>query len=528
MSGEEAAMEDGASRLTSWPIRSPLQVLAVAVLALVTLGAAAHFAWGQDFGAPSGIPPSSLFDDRDLASLIRTNAEEWLPPTPGQIASRRAEPEDEGLRANFGIWLAAFVAPRWLPSGLAESAPYLRTGTGRESQAFSCFYAAYRNAEAELMVKGYAGRVVVTILPDLPSTDASPMPAFSKARSLQEALPPGRLGAPSLFAEATPALRQHLRELAERYLNPAVLPASEDWDRSLAHVQTYNGGFLCSWLTTGYTPYLPAGARHEAVQTLCTVWTNGVAARLTWELPFMPYAAPNLRASFPTPVRSVVAPLNPDAVEFWDMAQWRGADGPVDDPARAVTMVARVVVKAPYAPRVGVEEPGADANGQPSWGNEVNLPMTDLKWHIAEFAALAGATQMAVHYHGAPGPTALGAVLVASKDRARDLAQAKKTRDNLQAVADRFAALRYPPEVSAERDALLSALRDGVRAWDMTLAYWGPIVQQPASTDEAYYANCTARSERELREAGLWDTEDRIGAASDVAVPLLRKFGLQH
>jgi hypothetical protein len=528
-------MVRGQSRLVSGCTRAQFPALAMAGLAVALLVTRALAAPAGVYARPSAISVSDLYREKDIPIVTAAETVRWRPPTPAYIAGHLAEPELPEMRAEFAIWLESLLAPQWRPAGLAGAAPYLRRGTGRESRWHSHFYAAYEVGGTEALVQGFLDFVQVTMKPPSGNLSAAVAADFSKAAALDESRPAGQWAVGSDYSgETSPELKSYLRGVAEHYVNPLSLPDGTEstWDEVLTRIETVNGGFTISWMTAGYkglAALVSRGGDPDLVPATCLLWTNGRVVRLRLEHDGI--WAHDLAAfadAVPPPVRATVAPLNSDAVELWDMAQWRGTDGPVDDPARAVTMVARVVVKAPYAPRVGAEEPGADANGQPSWGNQVNLPMTDLKWHVAEFAALAGATQMAVHYHGAPGPTALGAVLVASKDRARDLAQAKETRDNLQALADRYAALRYPPEVSAEREALLSALRDGVRAWDMTLAYWQPIVQQPASTDEAYYANCTGRSERELKEAGLWGTEDRIGAASDVAAPLFRKFGLQN
>jgi len=380
------------------------------------------------------------------------------------------------------------------------------------------------------MVKGFFDNIRVTIKPPPASLPAPVAAAFAEAVALHETTEPGHWGAGQDYSDAASRhIKAYLRNTAEQYFNPLSLPATEpEWERALAGITAINGGFKINWLLHSYQAYIPAARPTEPGPhaVYCTLWTNGRVVEL--KLHHGGVYAHDFSAffdTFPEPVIAPVTPLNPQAVEMWDLCYWEGVGGPVDDSARATSTMIKVVVRAPYAPNVGEEMSGPETGGQPWWCNEVQLPMTELKWHIAEFAGLLGGTGLAAGTRGYP--KGFGRRLGRASDRPRFLEDARAEWKECEAVADRFSALRYPCEVQPTRDKMLAALRDGVRAWDMALAYWEPIVAEHPDASEALYELLGETLDRQLAEAGLQDVGRRIGTLSN-GVPLFERFGLQQ
>jgi len=483
------------------------------------------------YARPSSIGLSDLYAERDIPVVSQDASIRWRPPAEEYISSHMAAPEYPEMRPEFGVWLPALLAPKWVPPDLVERAPYLRRGEARESRWYSHFYAAYALAEHEFIVQGFLDFVQVTIKPPftpLPEAVAGP---FAEATALRETAPPGQWALGVDYRSAvTRDLKQFLRKLAERYVNPLSTPSSEkQWDQALSGVSATNAGFWIGWATEGHKAYLPPDLSADSPalrrSVSCSLWTNGRVVKLTLDhCDIWAHSFEDWLETFPKPVVASVAPLNPEAVELWDMRHWEDECGPVSEKDRAVYDMIQVLVKQPYAPNVGIEMSGEWAGGQPWWGNQVKLPMTELKWHIAEFAALLGGTGLAAGSQRYPQD--FGRRLGRASDRPRFLEDARADRKECEAVADRFSALRYPCEVQPTRDKMLAALRDGVRAWDMALAYWEPIVAEHPDASEALYELLGETLHRQLAEAGLQDVGRRIGTLSN-GVPLFEEFGLQ-
>jgi hypothetical protein len=457
----------------------------------------------------------------------------WLPFDPEYVAAHAAQPELPDMRPEFGIWLKSLLASNWLPDDLATSAPYLRVGAARESRFRSCFYALYARLATTFMVKGYLDRVEVTIKPAVPTLSSALAASFQKAALLDEARPPGW----QEYQDETGELGPYLRSLAERYINPVSLPKSESaWARILSpRIGRYNGGFTIHWPTDGYVRYSadqrPVGGRGpDAI-----LWTNGRAIRLTvsHDARWVEHSFQSFLDSFPKPVPVTVPPLNPQAVEFWDAQEWDNDEsGPVSDPERATRGTIEIAVKAPFAPPAGEGEEGGPVAGQPSWQRQVILPMDPLKWHIAEFVTLAAASELSLFrgrpFHGSDlYDSSFTFQLAGSSDRNTLLADARTRRNDCAAVADRFASLRYPPEVQTERDEMLSALRAAAQAWDQALAFWQPIVRDHPNETADFYRLQGWALQRQLAAAGLEDTADRIHKAANCSRPLFRELGMQ-
>ena len=479
------------------------------------------------YAEPAAIVPADLFADRDIEALDCGLGLEWLPPTREYITTHVAKPDHPDIRPEFAIWAKSLLAPEWLPADLPDSAPYLRSGTHRESRFRSYMYGAYKLDGISFMLKGYLDFIHATIRNPSLQVPASVEAALVEARSLDEARPAGALGVPRRYKSANREIRSHLRALAECYLNPVSLPQSEAaWTEALSHVRTYNGGFWVTWLTDGYSSLVPQPPE-KAETVLVVVWTNGRTLRLSihhngvWVHSFSHWLE-----TFPKRVVASVAPLNPEAVELWDMRHWKDECGPVSEEDRAVYDMIQVLVKQPYAPNVGIEMSGEWAGGQPWWGNQVRLPMTELKWHIAEFAALLDGTHIHVEHHRYPKTFA--SELGSASDRAAFLEEAEGHREALAEAVDRFCTLRYPLQVQAERNEMLAALRDGVRVWEIALAFWEPAVQQYPEASEAFYELRGRALEEQLAASGLAGATARMGKAARAAVPLFERFGLQQ
>jgi len=462
--------------------------LVAALVACVALPA--HGETGQ----PS-IAASDLFSERDLEvigeRLARSySGQRWLPYAPDYVAAHASEPEHPNMRPEFAIWVKSVLAPQWLPADLPDSAIYLRVGKHRESRYRSCFYATYAIDGTTFMVKGYLDSVQVIIKPRAASSPDAVAAAFGEAVALAESREPGALGVPQAYESADSGLRSYLRTLAVEYVNPVSVPQDEKaWATALAHVSVYNGGFWASWLTSGYGLYArpqETDGRRESV--LVVLWTNGRAIRLTldhsdvWIHSFDDYLD-----TFPKPVPAPVEPLNPQAVELWDHQRWASEVGPVADPQRATRASILVVVKPPFAPSVGAEGGGRASDGAPVWGTHVALPLTTLKWHVAEFAALLSATKLNVSSDSHQYDSFLTEKLAVASDRRQVLKEATAHRDACGAIAQMLAGLRYPLEMQVERDDMLAALRANAEAWRTAVSFWEGIVNEYPEASESFY-----------------------------------------
>ena len=529
----------------SLPVKARLALvasLAVAVIVLAIVLLSRRSArppaaqTGQEPPQAGDITLQDLFSQRDIDGWGPRVREKsiglvWLPFDPEYVAAHAAQPELPDMRPEFGIWLKSLLASTWLPDDLATSAPYLRVGAAWESRFRSCFYALYARLATTFMVKGYLDRVEVTIKPAAPTLSSALAASFQKAARLDEARPPGALGAGHEYQDETGELGPHLRSLAERYINPVSWPKSEsEWARILSRITRYNGGFKINWSTDGYVRYSPDGRPITGGRPSPTLWTNGRAIRLTvshddrWVHSFQSFFD-----SFPQPVPVTVPALNPQAVEFWDAQEWANDEsGPVSDPERATRGTIEIAVKAPFAPAVTAEEGGKwPGGGQPSWQRQVILPMDPLKWHIAEFATLAAASELSLFRGSNLYDYYFSSQFVESSDRGKLLAEARARRDTCVAVADRFASLRYPPEVQAERDEMLSALRAAAQAWDQPLAFWQPIVRDHPKETKSFYRLQGEALERQLAAAGPAHIAERIHKAANCSRPLFRELGMQ-
>jgi hypothetical protein len=484
------------------------------------------------YARPSSITLSDLYLEADIP-LVRPDAVRWHPPSAEYIAAHAAEPEHPNMRSEFGVWLPALLAAEWIPPDLVERAPYLRRGEARESRWYSHFYAAYALAEHEFIVQGFLDFVQVTIKPPFAPVPEAVAGPFAEAAALRQTGPPGQwaLGVDYRSA-ATRDLKEFLRKLAERYVNPLSAPSSEQqWDQALSGVSATNAGFWIGWGTQGHKAYLPPNLSADSPalrrSVSCSLWTNGRVVKLTLDhCDIWAHSFEDWLETFPKPVVASVAPLNPEAVELWDMRHWKDECGPVSDEDRAVYDMIQVLVKQPYAPNVGIEMSGEWAGGQPWWGNQVKLPMTELKWHIAEFAALLDGTHIHVERHRYPKNFA--SQLSSASDRAAFLEEAEGHREALAEAVNRFRTLRYPLEVQEERDEMLAALRDGVRLWDVALALWEPAVQQHPEASETFYELRGRALEEDLAASGLAGANARMGKAARAGVPLFERFGLQQ
>jgi len=511
-----------------------LRASATALRAALIVGALLWLSGLSYCAEVAAFPLTALVSERDLAHLIRPHREVWLPPTAEEIAARQADPEDAVLREAFAAWLRALVAPEWLPADGADSAVYLKVGSGRESMAFSCFYMAYTRGAAACMVKGYVARSYVTIVPSVPPSDASTEGFFEEARALQALIPAGRLGIPQHYRRPMPELRGNLRRVAERYVNPVVLPTSEEqWEDAFETLLLHNGGFRLSWRTRGHRACLPEAEReqpgHESA--LCSVWTNGTAVRLLIEHPFRVMNARNLVASVARQVQPETPPLNPEVVWLLDERRWYDAEGAaVSDPARAAYTVARASVQASYAPYLERPEGHREMTLEGRWGAglQARLPLDELRWHIIEFVSLADVTGSCLKRGGYHYSDSLAVELGPAADRAALLAAARERRDGCAQAAAGFAQLRYPPEVKAERDELAAALEAEVQAWDAALAFWDSLLESYPDASAAFYRLQGENLENQLEAAGLTKVAERVGKAVQACgVPLFERYGLQ-
>jgi hypothetical protein len=438
------------------------------------------------------------------------------------------------MRDEFAIWLKALLSSKWMPIDLSDKAPYLRKGTGRESRFSSHFYAAYSQNDCAFIIQGFLDQVEITIKP--PATDMSPIVLnhFKEAAALHEMENPGFWGSGQSYKNAVSReLKGYLRSLAEQYINPLSLPRDESqWENAVSNVSARWAGFYINWVSDGYKSALSSDQilRLGEAQPYVTLWTNGKVIRISLghsnafahDLSEFTNNVPNRRPAS-------VTPLNPTAVELWDMANWFAEGGPVDDPARATSMMSCVVVKAPYAPNVGVGESGEETGGQPWWSNETLLPMTPLKWHIAEFAALTGGTALDLGKNECAYQDSFSGQISTATNRQKLLDEAKIRRDKCAAISGRFASLAYPPEVRAERDEFLAAIRANLNAWDAAITFWQSVVQEFPDASEAFYNLRATGLSEQLTNAELANTAERIEkAANACAVPLYRKFGLER
>jgi len=429
-------------------------------------------------GKPS-IVASDLFSQRDLdafgPALARYSlGQRWLPYAPDYVAAHASEPEHPNMRPEFTVWVKSLLAPQWLPADLPDSAIYLRVGKHRESRYRSCFYATYEIDGTTFMVKGYLDSVQVTIKPPGASLTPSVAAAFGEAIALGEAREAGKAVLVSRgYDTPSQELQSYLRGLAETYVNSVSLPQTEAiWTRELAAFSAVNDGFHFGWLTDGYVAYAPARGNERAETVCCSLWTNGRAIRLNmdhsgiWVHSFQEYLD-----TFPQPVPAPVEPLNPEAVELWDMRKWTAAEGgPASDEARA----ADTGQGGYYQPESFAEELGRAA------------------------------------------------------DRAACLEEAREQRDACAALAARFAALRYPIEAEAEWNGLVSALQANLQAWDAALAYWELVVQSYPDASEAFYWLQGGNLEGQLEKEGLTKVAERVGkAVKAFGKPLFERYGLR-
>jgi len=487
-------------------------------------------------GKPS-IVASDLFSQRDLdafgPALARYSlGQRWLPYAPDYVAAHASEPEHPNMRPEFTVWVKSLLAPQWLPADLPDSAIYLRVGKHRESRYRSCFYATYEIDGTTFMVKGYLDSVQVTIKPPGASLTPSVAAAFGEAIALGEAREAGKAVLVSRgYDTPSQELQSYLRGLAETYVNSVSLPQTEAiWTRELAAFSAVNDGFHFGWLTDGYVAYAPARGNERAETVCCSLWTNGRAIRLNmdhsgiWVHSFQEYLD-----TFPQPVPAPVEPLNPEAVELWDMRKWTAAEGgPASDEARAADTVVTVVVKEPYGPRLGDSYGPAIAEGQWCVGMQVPLPLDALRWHLVEVWALAGAAGSNLWQGGYYQPESFAEELGRAADRAACLEEAREQRDACAALAARFAALRYPIEAEAEWNGLVSALQANLQAWDAALAYWELVVQSYPDASEAFYWLQGGNLEGQLEKEGLTKVAERVGkAVKAFGKPLFERYGLR-
>jgi hypothetical protein len=503
-------------------IASVALILAIAPTALVPRPALAR---------QQGIALSDLYAARDIPAVTRTDSVHWRPPTPAYVKAHTARPELPAMRPEFDLWVEYLLRPQWIDQRAISAAPYLRQGTGRESRDKSHFYATYRREGRDFLVRGFLDEVQVTAKAPPEKLSAPLQTALARAVALKAKTPPNWAAVSLDYgAPYPPEVKAYLRRLAETYLNPSALPAGRaGWKEAFTCVNTSNGGFSMQWnvahLPSGVSPPVGEGG------VFGDIWTNGraVVVRLLHEHIWAHDFSHFLR-DVPQPRQVQVEPLNPQAVEFWDRAQWYGPDGVVDTPARATSAALAVVVNEPYAPHLVGEEADTPpwAKGRPSWGNQFNLPMTDLRWHIAEFAALASATMQSLSRVGWPDQSFYD-TLGKAKDRAAVMREAQKTHAAWQTTVDRYSSLAYPPEVKAQRDEMLAALQDGTWFWEAIIAYWEPIVRDFPNADESFYVSRAGAFGQQLQAARLDRTGERLSkAANACGVPLYQKFGLEN
>ena len=487
------------------------------------------------FGRVARITLSDLYADCDAALVQEKASARWAPPSQEYIDAHAGEPEHPDMRAEFGVWVKVLLADRWIPKGLVDSAVYLRRGTGRESRHHSHFYAAYEMEGCELLVQGFMDQIRVTAkcYADLPQ---SVVGVFTEAAALKEASGAGGWAVSRDYRDgATSELRSYLRSIAERYVNPACLPESDvDWQERLNAVSLRGDGFGINWGTHGHESVVRGMQTVDSLTgghaVVCSAWTNGRAVRLVLDhggVFVRDFGA--LSMAYPEPSIASVVPLNPQAVELWDMAQWNAGDGPVDSRERASSMLIAVVVRPPYAPGASAGQSLPERPGMPFWGNEIRLPMTPLKAHILEFAALAGGVGMSMWHDGCYQHDSFGEELGRAADREVFLGEARARRDACSAITERFAALRYPMEAQAERNELVAALQASVQAWHAALAFWGPVVQSYPDASETFYRLQGENLEKQLEGAGLTKVAERVGnAVQACGVPLFERYGLQN
>jgi hypothetical protein len=504
--------------------------LAVFLLSSCLLLSVLAAALGQPspYGQVSAIAPLDLFAARRIGVVVGTTREWWMPPAANVIAARSSSPEDPEMRPEFAFWVKFLLARQWLPSEVPEVAPYLKKGSARESRQLSCFYAAYAQEDAPFMVKGYLDQLQVTT--KMPSTAQPPQSvaeALAEARALDDSLPMVDLGFPRAYASASKDLKDYLRGLAEKYVNSTALPPSQEaWEQVLGAVHTHNAGFTMSWPTTGYVALWPTDKPSASIgPVLCSLWTNGRAMRITLDHSsrymnsFSAYFA-----GFPRPMASATPPLNPDAIELWDVGYWTDDEGLcVNDPTKARLAIVRTVMKAPYAPnppREGTD--GTMVASQPWWSSQVKAPLSPLQWHIVEMYSLSSATSAAVAPY--TYQRAFATELGKAADRARSLEDARAKRDAYAAIADRYAELTLPEEAAGRRAEILAALQKEVLVWDKALAYWKPLVEAFPNGTESFFTLQAESLQKQLTALG-WK-EGGIAKALNCG-DLLRSHGLE-
>ncbi len=479
----------------------------------------------------TSIVASDLFDQRDLdkfgSALSRYSLGlRWLPYSADYRAAHASEPEDPGMRPEFAVWLKALLAPQWLLADLADSAVYLRVGAGRESRYRSCFYSTYETNGTAIMIKGYLDRIEVTIKP----TPGNLLPAVAVAFGETQALNAAREAGKGVLVSASydnpsKELQRYLRGAVETYINPISFPSSEaQWTQAISQLSVLNGGFDFGWSSRGFQTYAPqtSDPGHAASYSL---WTNGRILRITVDhSDFWIHSFKSYFDTFPQPRRYAVIPLNPQAVELWETPNWEDEGGPVSDPQKADRGVVQIVAKPPYGPEHGLEE-GGRSDGATIYGVQVKLPLSPLKWQIAEFGSLSYATLQTVQ--GRMYEDAVTRQLAQASDRAKLLAEAKASREACNAAVTRFAALYYPSDVRVERDAMLTALTAAVRAWDGALTFWTPIVETYPDASESFYLIRGESLSQQLADSGLGDSAERVQRAANAGLQLYKRFGLQ-
>ncbi|MBI3921541.1 MAG: hypothetical protein HY318_09005 [Armatimonadetes bacterium] len=374
--------------------------------------------------------------------------------------------------------LQSTLQPRWLPDdGGSQQRIYLGGRRGFLSVLESAFCVAYEKEACDIAISGPVGELVIlikpqpTALPPLVSAELSQARARTAGNVLDVYIPERKPG------PAQEEVSQYLRSLANSYLRSEILTGVRP------------AAFLPCWLNGGLYTGWGADAFHDPVQSprpvtrTVNMWTNGRIVRFYIQDEYHEYPAlhPLYADLLPVPLEAKAMPLNPEIVRYFDLLYPATSEGwPCSDGEATHRWV-----------RLKIRWRSLRSDSEQVW---VPLPLTEARWHLAEWAVLTNAALETGSLH------AYNQGLRSADDIAQ---HAKLYRE----CWEEFQHLKYPAEVELEHQKVLAALGDNERAWRVVEGIWQTASQPQSPTQRENLVTTVAGA---LQEKGLADVSPTL------------------
>ena len=416
----------------------------------------------------------------------------WLPPTDRVLATAPSHSPYPLLSASFKSIASSMLLPAWLPERF-DDAGYITRGKGGYQAKTTHLCKIYRKAGVRLILRGFAGEVVLTMQP-VPVPVAQEILPLIHGEVTDQTIA-GQIGKrsyqDSINAQKVPAL-QALFNNMRACLFVKRSQSSGDLPARMKILEKIHGGLLLSYSITGHITD-PARKPQAIPDDGIDIWTNGQVAILT----IMSCAENDSKIyDLFAPLRSV--PLSGQLlhapVHIFTRNEWENADH------RAVPTLAEASHQRYYLQVLG------------KWYYYADIRLAQRATQLTNAAWLAVADRTVAELaENHIDLASIGNTLYYAKKQsnAQLLARLRQQHDNFVRAATRFSKIPCPRAGKDLQQDILAAAQREEACWNAVFPRLATALKQP-DTARVTVRALLATLQQQVANPPQWDNEQQV------------------